>query len=130
MRYSGYFSALERYALERKASEVASIGTAWAENDRDRYLEQKMAVQKDLNAAIERCTQKLAKLKQAELKLLSQGHLATNYSGYLEPLLRENEETTAWLSLLGRKSKFEWSDIRQCEQQLAGLKAQADYWTT
>jgi hypothetical protein len=133
MRQAGYFSALERYALERNAGDLVSIGEAWAEDDRERNNEQKTAAQKTLYADIKRCTQKLAKLKQTESRLLSQGHLAAQYSNYLEPSLRENEETKAWLLLLGRKSKFEYSDIRwairKCEQQLAGLKAQKDYWT-
>jgi hypothetical protein len=90
MRQAGYFSALERYALERNAGDMVSIGEEWAEEDRERNNEQKTAAQKTLYAAIKRCTQKLGRLKQTELRLLSQGHLAAQYSNYLEPSLREN----------------------------------------
>ncbi|GAB4411311.1 MAG: hypothetical protein OHK0053_38100 [Microscillaceae bacterium] len=131
-RYAAYFGALERYASEREAEAPAQTGRQWATEDQARFGAQKTAALKKCRVAIARYERKLAKLQEKEAKLCAQGHLAENLARYLPPALREEAHTQDWLSLLGRRAKFESSDVRlaihKCAQALAGLRAEARYW--
>jgi hypothetical protein len=131
-KHSEYFTAFELYRNARGTESLNALDAKWKEEDAEPLLKRKSKELKKLNVAIRRCEFKLMQLKKKSARLVSRGHFADELPNYLSPERRENPDLQAWLSLLRQSTQFKHSDIRleicRYEQQLAGLKAEADYW--
>jgi hypothetical protein len=130
-KHSVFLTAFVLYEAKNPEETLSDLAKKWEQDNQNSINELNEKALKKLRYELMNTQLQLEKLLIQQGRQLRRWHLSQKYADYLPEELRGSEQVQGWLSLIGRKSRLKYGDLRierqKWEQKIAGIEAEIAY---